>query len=208
MAPPQHVTASQHAHTLVFVFTLTFVTWRATDLDLHRAASLYAACAADTQQGPLHLTSAARVRAPRTARTAAALPIRESPPLLSLTMSTPLPAPMPPSNDGGHARAWTGVDQRLANSLSRDDFKRVADVRRAVWEGAAAGLVAGAAIGTLCFYGAIASGRAPTLRRKHLWFAVLGGSALGSYVGASVAGVRAVEGIADVLSPPRARRTG
>ena len=207
MAPPQHVTASQHAHTLVFVFTLTFVTWRANDLDLHRAASLYAACAADTQQGPLRLTSAARVRARWTARTAAALPIDESP-LHSLIMSTPSPAPMPPSNDGGHARAWTGVDQRLANSLSRDDFKRVADVRRAVWEGAAAGLVAGAAIGTLCFYGAIASGRAPTLRRKHLWFAVLGGSALGSYVGASVAGVRAVEGIADVLSPPRARRTG
>ena len=109
-----------------------------------------------------------------------------------------------PAGDA-HVVAWTGVDQRLAGALSREDFRRVADVRRAVWTGGAWGVFSGGAIGTLAFYGALASGRAPNLRSKHLWFAVLGGAALGSYVGSSVAGARAVDSIADVLSPPRRR---
>lgn len=110
-----------------------------------------------------------------------------------------------PTTGDGHAAAWTGVDQRLAGALSREDFRRVADVRRAVWTGGAWGVFSGGAAGTIAFYGALASGRAPYLRSKHLWFAVLGGAALGSYVGSSVAGARAVDSIADVLSPPRRR---
>ena len=56
------------------------------------------------------------------------------------------PEPGAPAN-----RAWTGVDQRVQLRMDREDFRRVADVRREVWSGGMTGGLGGLASGYLAF---------------------------------------------------------
>lgn len=94
-------------------------------------------------------------------------------------------------------KAWTGVDQRVQLQMSKEDFRRVADVRREVWKGGLIGGVAGLSAGFLSYVGYKSMLAPPWLQRKHAFLFTMAGAALGGYVGSATRGMAAFDHIGD-----------
>ena len=95
-------------------------------------------------------------------------------------------------------RAFTTVDQRIQDALPPEDFKRIADVRRAMWRGGFIGLGGGLSLGVSLF---ILRRKFPSVEKltfaKHgLLYALLGGT-LGSFFGTTSLGAPAMARVQD-----------
>ncbi len=97
-------------------------------------------------------------------------------------------------------KAFTTVDQRVQSALPPDDFRKIADARRAMWNGGFVGLGGGICLGISLFilrrrFGG-ADGANMTLGKHGLLFALLGGSS-GSFIGTTSFGTPAMKGLND-----------
>jgi hypothetical protein len=119
-------------------------------------------------------------------------------------MPSPAP-PAPPSTkpaastaDEGPTPTWTYVDSRVASHMDRGQFMVMADARRAIWTAGFQGMVGGAGAGYLAYHAQRAWQAPAWLQGKHKLLYTLAGSALGSWLGASMAGQRVAPGVSDV----------
>ena len=90
------------------------------------------------------------------------------------------------------------MDARVSAKMSVDDFKRVARARSAMWQSSAMGLAGGAATGLLSYYAYYTLRRPAWLTKRHGLLFILGGAALGSYIGAATTGKLEIERLDDV----------
>lgn len=100
---------------------------------------------------------------------------------------------------------WTVVDKRVYDKLPAEDLKIVADARRAMWSGGFSGLAVGGSCGAVAFAASNRGLALPWLKRKHMLLFILGGAALGSYVGTSVAAQDARHSVGTGARRARAR---
>ena len=116
----------------------------------------------------------------------------ETPSSSSSSSSSP-PPPPPPS------RALFAHVAGLQETLSREDFRRVADVRRAIWRDGMIGLVAGLGLGYAAQAAFRRVARPAVWKGQHTGAAVLAGGALGSFLAAMRRGRPEVEAVGDVF---------
>lgn len=126
-----------------------------------------------------------------------------------------MPPPAPPAAavaaaDDGPTPTWTYVDSRVASHMDRGQFLVMADARRAIWTAGFQGLVRGAGAGYLVYHAQRAWQAPAWLQPKHKLLYTCVGCAVGSWLGASMAGQRVAPGVSEVWEevgggPPRRR---